>query len=522
MDKLRELVRLHRSGRGARDVARLLGISPNTERRYRRRLRAAGLLAGDPTDLPTLDELQAVVCKPKRPKQEHSSIESWGDRVAALVAQGHGPTAVHEILSDRHDDFPGSLSAVKRLCLRLSKARGPRPQDVAIPVVTDAGDVAQVDFGYVGKLLDPATGKHRKAWVFVMVLGCSRHMFAKVAFDQSIGTWLQLHVDAFRFFGGVPGVVVPDNLKAAVIRAAFTVDDVSVLNRAYRELARHFGFIIDPTPPRSPEKKGKVERCVLYVKDAFFGRVDYVDLPDANRKLAEWVVTKAGQRVHGTTGQRPLVVFEAVEKAAMKPLPKIPFVPVEWKSVTVGRNSHVAFGQAFWSVPWKNLAAKALVRATAHQVEIYVGDRLVATHPRLPHARWHTVENHLPEGRRELRHRSRSHWESLADDIGAEVGAYIRAVFDEDSVQQPIRRVASMMRVLQAVSPERADAACRRAAYFGNFKAGGLKRILRDRLDEQPLEGAPMATTWASDPRFARSATSFLSHMSEGGRHGRC
>lgn len=107
-----------------------------------------------------------------------------------------------------------------------------------------------------------------------MVLGHSRHMFCKVVFDQKIETWLELHVEAFDFFGGSPKVVVPDNLKAAVIRNAFGIGgDDTELNRSYRELARHYGFKIDPTPPYSPKKKGKVESAVKYVKgNALRGR----------------------------------------------------------------------------------------------------------------------------------------------------------------------------------------------------------------------------------------------------------
>jgi transposase len=96
----------------------------------------------------------------------------------------------------------------------------------------------------------------------VMVLGHSRHQYAEVVFDQRTATWLELHQRAFAWFGGVPKVIVPDNLKAAVISAAFGVSSLPELNRSYREFARHHGFRVDPTPPRSPKKKGKVESSV--------------------------------------------------------------------------------------------------------------------------------------------------------------------------------------------------------------------------------------------------------------------
>jgi transposase len=104
-------------------------------------------------------------------------------------------------------------------------------------VETRPGEVAQVDFGYVGRLYDPRARVMRKAWVFVMVLGYSRHLFARITFDQTTETWLRMHVEAFEELGGVVEVVVPDNLKAAVIRTAFGIEGPTALNRSYRELA---------------------------------------------------------------------------------------------------------------------------------------------------------------------------------------------------------------------------------------------------------------------------------------------
>src|SRR5262249_27359429 len=163
-------------------------------------------------------------------------------------AKGLGPTAIYDRLRSEDADFGGSIGAVKRFVLALRRERGPRQQDVAIPVITDAGEIAQVDFGYVGHLWDPDSGRLRKAWAFVMVLAHSRHQFSRIAFDQRTETWISLHQQAFQALGGVPKTIVPDNLKAAVIHAAFGVSDPScALNRSYRELAQHYGFKVDPT-----------------------------------------------------------------------------------------------------------------------------------------------------------------------------------------------------------------------------------------------------------------------------------
>jgi transposase len=225
-------------------------------------------------ELPELDALRDGVLAglpPKTPPRQISSIETLAARVYEMAERGAKPKAIFDKLVMDDAAFKGSLSAVKRLWKRWRKKHGVKAEDIAIPVDTLPGDVAQVDFGYVGRLVDPTTRKLRRAWVFTMVLGYSRHLFAKIVFDQKAETWVQLHIEAFAEFGGVPRTVVPDNLEAAVIRAAFGIDrDDADLNRTYCELARHDGFVVDPAPPRAPKKKEKVESSVRYVKSNFW------------------------------------------------------------------------------------------------------------------------------------------------------------------------------------------------------------------------------------------------------------
>src|SRR5687767_9882457 len=182
MHRLQELVRLHRLGTGAREVARLLQMSPNTEREYRQAFAAAGLLEGPADALPELDQLKAVLPQ-KVPPQQTSTVAAWTEVVERLMKKGCGPRAIYDHLRTERPDFVGKYDAIKRLCASLRRTAGPSAEDVAIPVETAPGEVAQVDFGYVGKLYDGAQHVLRNAYVFVMVLAHSRHQFAKVVFD---------------------------------------------------------------------------------------------------------------------------------------------------------------------------------------------------------------------------------------------------------------------------------------------------------------------------------------------------
>jgi transposase len=357
MHRLQELVRLHRMGTGCHAAARMLSMSPNTERVYRSALMAAGLWDGPVEPLPALDALRRAVEAqyPAKgaPQQQRSSVESYRALIEPLALKGVGPRAIHDRLRQEHAEFSGSISAVKPICLAIKRERGVQAHEVAIPLQTEPGQEAQVDFGSVGHLYDPAEGRLRKAYVFVMVLSYSRHLFARICFDQKVETWLRLHIEAFEHFQGAAAIVVPDNLKAAVIRAAFTPSEPTTLNRSYRELARHYKFKIAPTPPRSPEKKGKVESGVKYVKNNFFAaRPDERDADVLGRELERWTFDVAGQRIHGTTHCRPLEVFEQDERAVLLTLPARRPEIVVWHQAKLHRDCHVVFRAAMYSAPW--------------------------------------------------------------------------------------------------------------------------------------------------------------------------
>jgi hypothetical protein len=355
-----------------------------------------------------------------------------------------------------------------------------------------------------------------------MVLGYSRHMFAQIVFDQKTETWLRLHAEAFRHFGAVPRTVVPDNLKAAVVRAAFGIDDDSELNRSYRELARHYGFRIDPTPPRAAEKKGKVESGVKYVKhNALAGRAGQ-DVAEARAALARWTMEIAGTRRHGTTGKPPLELFDKHEKEHMLSLPSRPFELVVWKRALVHRDCHVQFDGRLYSVPWRLVGKEVWIRATASGVVAYHEDAPIARHDRRRSGWRSTLDEHLPDYRAPLRHRSRAFWEERAAKLGDDVAQLVRDVFDQDDVLFQLRRVQMIVTHLEKFPADRAQAACRRARRFGAITFQAVRDILRRGLDFEPEPDAPPSAWDAAPPKFARDTRSLALAriVSNGGNHG--
>jgi transposase len=222
MHRLQEAIRLHRLGRSRRAIAGQLRIGRNTIREYFKAISKTGHLDGEPDELPAANILRVIIeehVPSKEAPQQTSSVEKWKDKIDELrLEKGAGPTSIHDYLRLHESDYHGTLSAIKRMCLRLEQERGPKATDVAIPVITEPGEVAQVDFAYAGKCYDPRRGTTRKCWLFVMTLGFSRRMFCELVFDQKIETWLSLHVAAFEYLGGVPRVIVPENVPRNIFR----------------------------------------------------------------------------------------------------------------------------------------------------------------------------------------------------------------------------------------------------------------------------------------------------------------
>ena len=499
---LHELLRRLRAHESDRAISRRLGVSRNTIKGYRQWAEAHHLLAGDLPDLATLEALRRQIPACAAPAQA-SSVEAYRAEIAGALAQGRQPRTIWRLLGQRHPEFAGSESAIWRLVQRL---RANQPPEVVLRIETPPGEVAQVDFGFIGYLADGERDALRKAWAFVMTLAWSRHQYAELVFDQTIPTWLLCHQHAFEYFGGVPGRVVLDNLKAAIIRAYTTEHDPEV-QQTYRECAEHYGFLIDPCLPRKPQHKGKVERGgVGYLQQAFVPLLPPgVSLGEANRQLRQWLVTTAGLRVHGTTREVPLARFQHVERAALLPLPTSAYDPAVWKRCTLHRDGHVTFEKSYYSAPYRLIGQTLWLRAGLREIRLFSEPfELVATHSRAaqPGER-HTQPDHLPVDKAWALTLTRPTCQAQAEAIGPATGQVVAELLAD----RPVDRFHTAVRVLRLAepyTPARLEAACAVGLAYGDTRFCTLKRLLREGLETLPL--APTPTPVAETLVFARSA----------------
>ena len=500
---IREIILHLRRYESNRAIQRETGLHRQTVKRYRDWATAQGLLEGP---LPPLTELEQIVQQSlpeKPPPQNQSSLESYRDAVVQLRKEGVERMAIYRRLQER--GYTGSYSAVRRFVNKLEQQQ----PEVMVRVECKPGEEAQVDFGYAGSLLDPHTGKVRRAWAFVMTLSWSRHQYVEFVFDQKLATWLLLHRHAFEWFGGVPDRIVIDNLKAAIVKACF---DDPIVQQAYRECAEHYGFLIAPCRIATPRHKGKVESGVHYVKRNFLGGREPTTIDLANREVRIWCLETAGQRIHGTTREQPLVRFQPAEQAQLTPLPAAPYDLAVWKVAKVGVDGYITFDNAYYSVPFRiHKGTKVQVRGGAQLVTIFSATHeLLATHDRAQQpGQRQTHPDHLPPHKVAGLTLNRDECRHTASAIGDATVQIVTLLLDDTAVDR-LRTVGRLLRLGERYGDDRLEAACQRALQFGEPSYMTVKRILTGELD---LELTPPAVPTPPAVTFARKASELLGHL---------
>ncbi|MBL8480645.1 MAG: IS21 family transposase [Rhodocyclaceae bacterium] len=372
-----------------------------------------------------------------------------------------------------------------------------------------AGEMAQVDFGSGPEICEGSGGRPVKTWVFVMTLAWSRHQYAEFVTNQNVATWLACHRRAFESFNGVAQKVRIDNPKCAITRACYYEPTVQ---RAYGDLALGYGFLIDPCPVRDPAKKGRVEAGVKYIKRNFMPLRTFRSLHQANDELRAWVAGEAGNRIHGSTRERPLARFAAIEQALLKPLPAVaPECPV-WARAKVHGNGHVVFEYCQYSVPFRLIGQSLWLEITAQVLRAYHEHELVATHRRCtrPGER-STVEDHLPPQAQAYFMRDPQWCLAQARAVGPACLALVEALFAH-RVLDHLRAAQGVLRLTEGYSRARLEAACARALAFGTPTYRTVKHILKHGLDQAPelFDPAPLEEPYLGGGRFSRGPADAL------------
>jgi transposase len=358
-----------------------------------------------------------------------------------------------------------------------------------------AGEKAFVD--YSGKrisIVDPTTGEIHEAEIFVGVLGASNLTYAEATWTQQLPDWTGAHVRMFRFFGGAPKLLVPDNLKSGVNKASFYDPEI---NRTYGAMAAHYSVGILPARPYKPRDKAKVEAGVRFAQTYILGRLraqTFFSLAECNQAIT-LVMQRMNERTMRNLGLSRRELFEKIERAALNGLPAEDWEFAEWRRARVNLDYHIEVHDFLYSVPHALIRAEVEVRVTARTVEVFHRGQRVAAHQRRYMGRKHgTDPDHMPSSHRHYAEWTPDRFRRWAGKIGPNTEGLINAVLaSRPHPEQGFRTCLGILRSYRGLDTARLEAVSARALELGVFNGKGVAALLARKPDDAAAKEGRLA-----------------------------
>jgi transposase len=510
--EVKEVVRLWSQGESLRSISRLTGLDRKTVRRYVKAAEQTGCQVGETAPEAAIGEVIGRVCA-QGPGVRGRSWEVCAEHrelLAGWLGKQVPLSKVQELLARQ----TGEVVPYRTLHRYASRELGFGGRRVTVRVTEGKpGEELQLDFGAVGWLCEG--DRRRRVWALVFTAVVSRHLFVWLTYRQSVADVVAGCEAAWQFFGGVFRVLIPDNLKAIVT----TADRVAPrLNAAFVEYAQARGFVIDPARVRHPQDKGRVERSVQYVQTSLFAGEEFGLLSEAQAAAERWCRGTAGERIHGTTRQRPAEHFARDEQPLLLPVPEVPYEVAPWIEVRVHRDHHLTVGKALYSMPSDYIGERVQVRHGRDLVRIYHRGQLIKVHPRVDPGQRSTDPGDYPQGVRELACRDQQALLAQARQTGSAIGDYAERLLAAPQPWARMRHVYRLLGLVRRYSAPPVEQACARALEADVVDVTRVARMVEQAVEHSPLPARPQAAKGGSKPlRFLRQSSEY--RLARGGDH---
>jgi len=486
MWEILDVLRRVRRGETRAAIQRATGRTRKTVRRYVERARKLGWEPSGPEPDETLALKVARTLKPigreARPGDSEALLTQHAEQIRQWLAPENGSrglrlTKAHEILGRLGIEVP--YSSLHRFAVKHCGFHERQRITVRVAEVAP-GELAEVDFGQLGLVPDPETGRRRVLHALIVTLVYSRHQYVYTTTSQKLPDLIDGLEDAWEYFGGVTARVVLDNLRAAVAKADRYAP---IFQRTFEEYAAHRGFVIDAAIVRHATGKPHVERQVQYVRESFFRGEDWHDAAHVQREAIRWCTEVAGQRIHGSICEKPIVRF-AVEQAVLRPLGAARFDPPTWGRCKAHPDHHIQFDRAIYSVPTRHIGKQVWVRADRKLVRVFVEGELVKTHPRKPPGGRSTDYDDYPKELAAYAMRDPERMIGEGRRQGKHVGRFMERLLSGTFPWAHLRQAQRLLRLGNKYGRDRLDAACRRALHFDLIHVGRVQKIIESGLDD--------------------------------------
>ena len=488
MRKIKEVLRLHSLGLSQRQIAASCAVGQATVSEYLQTAAAVGLSWPDIAAWSEDQLMQAVAPSRAEPVHRNRSLEPDYAGIRHEL-QTNKRVTLQLLWEEYRENHPDGYR-YSRFCDLYR--RWLRRQEVVLRQEHRAGEKLFVDFaGDTIPLHQAASGEVTPAAIFVAVLGASNYTYSEATGTQGLADWIGAHLRTFEFLGGVPEIIVPDNLKSGITKACRYEPSV---NRTYEEMAAHYGVAVVPARQAKPRDKAKVEAGVLLVERwilAALRKRKFFSLGEVNQAIEELLIRLNNRPFRKRDGSRRSL-FESLDKPALRPLPTERYEYGDWETHRVNIDYHVEFDHHWYSVPYQLTQQEVEVRATATTVEVFHRGVRVASHARsqVPHTAT-TVNDHRPKAHQRHLEWTPSRLVDWAKTIGpATAELFDRIMASKRHPEQGYRSCLGILRLSKQYSSQRVEAAARRAIALHACSYQSIKSILQCNLDSQTIEPA--------------------------------
>jgi len=359
-----------------------------------------------------------------------------------------------------------------------------------MPQIYKAGEKMFVDYtGVTMPITNEKDGSVHAAQIFVAVLGASTYVYAEATLSQKMQDFVMSHCRAFRFFGGVPELVIPDNLKSAIIKAHRYEPDE---NPTYREMAKHYGVVILAARVRRPQDKPLVEQAVQQVERQILAPLrdrQFFNLNELNDEIKprlDQMNKKPFQKISSSRWCQ----FEEIDQPALKPLPIIPYEYAQWQTTKASMGYLVFVDEHYYSVPYRLAGEIMETRRTKNIVEIYYKNRRIASHQRSYVKGGKTIlKEHMPKSHQEYAECTAEKVLKEGGEIGRQTKSLFMTIMDESGHPKKGTKICTgILRLKKSYGKDRLEAACDRACRVGGHSLASIESILKKGLDQQEMK----------------------------------
>jgi len=479
MERTREILRLSQMGLSQRDVASGTGCSLGMVNAVLARVAEAGVK--DPLSLGA-KELGSIVYPPGNSNGKSEPDFEHVDR--EMKKKG----ATLFLLWEEYKMCNPEGLMYSQFCAKYREHR--KKNSVYMRMIYKAGERMLVDWAGLTMKYSNGNRQEKTVYVFVAVLPASSYMYAEPLDDMKMGSWIQGHVNAFEYFGGVPRLLVPDNARTAVSKPSRYEAE---LNKTYKEMAAHYGAAIVPARPYSATDKAPVETGVQIVERRIICKLRHSrflsleDLVEAFHGELELLNNKPFQKLPGS---RRNVFFETEQHELMK-LPSCRYEYAVFKQAKAGFDYHIALDKAhYYSVPYQFAGREVLIRWTMRTVEVFCEGERIACHVRNtdPRKRFVTNPSHMPESHRAVADWSPGRFISWAAKTGPKTKEYIASLLaGKDHPEQAFRTCAGILRLASSVTKEKMEQACSEAGVKGIYSYTYFAKLLENYKMREPV-----------------------------------